>query len=397
MFIKYIFFWFYLTIFCISSHVVYSKHPPVIRSKIRSNNYTYRYHLPVKQLNSYNYSNHPPVNGFTPFILERWNGVREKQILVVIVTNDSYEQYLASWVKQLKSFKDYNYIIELSEPSQQCQSRCLQYNLTCTKIISDLYISVINTGRLPYKIAVKKPMVAHKILELGYDVLFADIDVFWNKDLVAIAHKHAINNGNDLVASTLFTSPYLCSGLYFMRSNTKTIQFSREWFNLVKNHPRVACDQQFLNANLGVYDYSKTTPSSTNLSWSFISNQSFSLHEADLEYEDVFAACKDYSSSNNLLASIHITNPIGGVVGRHICMKELYAGFFPQLMGCKKHIPDDNYPQLKCFLYERYLTYKTRNETQLINSKKKFYNPLQSILRWNKVHNRVYGTNGFIL
>jgi hypothetical protein len=362
------------------------------------------------------YSAQQSVSSFTPFILKRWNGDNDKRLLVVIVTNDSYEQYLASWVKQLKSFADYNYIIELAEPSQQCQSRCLQYNLTCTNITGDFFSLPLPRlrgeksnpssqktapGILSHIVASKKPMVVYKTIKLGYDVLFADIDVYWNKDLVRIVQRQAINKGNDLVASTHFSNPNINSGLYYMRSNFKTITFTNEWYNLMRKHPRHANDQAFLNANLGISDFCRTTPSTTNLSWSYISNHTFSLYEANLEYDYVYAACQDYSPSNDLLASIHLTNPIGGAAGKHVCMKELYAGFFPQLMTCKNHIPDDKYPKLECFLFKSYLYYKNKDgpQNEIFNIKRKHFNHNQIIsrLNWDKVYNRDYGENGFIL
>jgi len=93
-----------------------------------------------------------------------------------------------------------------------------------------------------------------------------------------ILQRQAITNGNDLVGSTHFTNPAMNSGLFYFASNSNTIAFTREWYELCRSHPRLSNDQAFLNANLGIHDFAKTTPSAIKLSWTLVSNQSMPLY-----------------------------------------------------------------------------------------------------------------------
>ena len=339
--------------------------------------------------------------------LEKWDGSKDKKLLVVVLTNDFYESFLLPWVKRLHSFGDYNYIIELADPSQRCLSVCSQHALQCTNITANYVTAPLPSlpkqaklnavrmqsddtvlGTLQHVVTVRKSLIVHKCLALGYDVVFADMDVFWHKDVARILQQQAIRDNNDLVGSTHFTNPAMNSGLFYFTSNSKTIAFTKEWFTLTSSHPRISNDQAFLNANLGIHDHAKTTPSSIKLSWALASNQSMSLYEVDGLFGDVYDACKTYTHTNDLLASIHLTNPEGSVTAKETCMKELYAGFFPQMMGCTgTAVVKKN---LNCFLIRRYERHKVERKMEVSSIN-------QARRMWNNMNKRIYSSKGFIM
>jgi len=270
------------------------------------------------------------------------------------------------------SFGDYEYIIELSEPSLRCREVCAQHALRCSNITGHVVTAPLpplpkhvkepaaaqnGLGTLQHIVSVRKALMVHTCLSLGYSVVFSDMDVYWHKDVARILLQQAVRNSNDLVGSTHFTNPAMNSGLFYFVSNPSTITFTREWHELCAAHPRLTNDQGFLNANLGIHGFARASPSSTKLSWSLASNKSMPLYEADRVFGDVYNACEQYTSQNELLASIHLTNPPGGSQGKDTCMKELYAGFFPQMLACQGQGDTQTTTQtvqLRCFLARRY-------------------------------------------
>jgi hypothetical protein len=264
-----------------------------------------------------------------PSTLETASGTEQ---LVVTMADKTYAPFMVDWAKRLNSIGTFRYIIEIgNDPT--CGQICADHRLSCTSITSDY----TKGSKRRHMILARKTLLLARTVNWGYDVVFTEFDVYWNKNIAQAFLAESILYGTDLVLSSHMSVPVPNTGALFVRYKNSTAKLFTTWFGEMSNNkrPKFADDQTTLNALLG---YPGMIPSLKpidrvlGLKHHMIGNTTIVLYEQDVVFREVYKACAETTSSNFLLAGFHFTNMRLGSGGKKTCLSEIYTGHFHNMI-----------------------------------------------------------------
>lgn len=164
----------------------------------------------------------------------------QENIIVLIGFNYGYKDMFLNLLCQLHHLNLSNYVAAAFDV--QAYSFCLENGLPCFPTVSEgaawddaASFEVLNTS-LPQiwstdgfkKMTKQKSRQALRVLELGYDVLWTDVDVFWKRNpLEDISRQLSSSGAHILIQSdalwNLDANSCVNSGFYFMKRSQRTI------------------------------------------------------------------------------------------------------------------------------------------------------------------------------
>ncbi|CAM6097142.1 unnamed protein product [Calypogeia fissa] len=151
------------------------------------------------------------------------------KVVILAVVGNSYRDMLMSWVCRLKHLKLSNYLV--SALDDDLFHFASQQGLPVFRVSADMNVSRNNChfGSACFKRVTKmKSRTVLQILQLGYHVLFSDVDVYWFEDpsteLMSFGRGHLPAQTDQWNETEALNKPrHLNSGFYFAWADNRTM------------------------------------------------------------------------------------------------------------------------------------------------------------------------------
>lgn len=137
-------------------------------------------------------------------------------IIIATMSDNNYASYLKPWYDRIRFFGHEDTII-IESMDDDVDKACNVSRLLCTKFNSQKVVDI--------RIMDKKPYFQLNLLQTGRDLLFCDIDILWQKDILQGIRSHAKFNSSDLIITGHGYNEYVNIGLMYIKSNDRTISF----------------------------------------------------------------------------------------------------------------------------------------------------------------------------
>lgn len=257
-------------------------------------------------------------------------------IIIATMSDNNYASYLKPWYDRIRFFGHEDTII-IESMDDDVDKACNVSRLLCTKFNSQKVVDI--------RIMDKKPYFQLNLLQTGRDVLFCDIDILWQKDILQGIRSHAKFNSSDLIITGHGYNEYVNIGLMYIKSNDRTISFFTQLYkNMINKHRKPeAYDQNVFNAMLNIGDirYKRFPPIIDQL------NMTYTILDKNLftEWDG-----KRWGVLNpvNTFYSLHLTSM--SQANKMICVNEFYGSLNSTIIGV------NNYESKQCIT--------TRSNTQ---------------------------------
>lgn len=168
-------------------------------------------------------------------------------VIIATMSDKNYISYLKSWHDRIRTFGHKSTIV-IESMDVEVDTTCSTFGLICTKYNTKITADI--------RIMEKKPHFQFKLLQTGYDLLFCDIDIFWNHDILAEIRAHPNFNKTDILITGHGYNEYCNVGLFYAKSNSRTKSFFYQLYqNMInKNRKKEAFEQNIFNAMLNIGD-----------------------------------------------------------------------------------------------------------------------------------------------
>lgn len=178
-------------------------------------------------LNVHNQS-HTPYNAIKSICKDNATSCYRGENTIMIITNSDrkYANFIKYWGRRLESMGLHNYLIECTD--LHCYTACVR-DLSIHHCTNFTQFTASRNQLDDLKAALLLSAVSK-----GYDVLYSEMDVYWNSNiLVSISNLIREHDPIDVLMSGHYYCPTVNIGLMYIKSTKSTIEFLQSYYGNV--------------------------------------------------------------------------------------------------------------------------------------------------------------------